>query len=267
MTHRVFREFTERSEADIAAGQANRDLLASTLPLLGAKWDIHLLTFLTPTALARALWLCEVYRLALNVPGSLVEFGSQWGASLNIWCALRTIFEPWNSSREITAFSQFESGFQSLTHHDGDAAQQGDYAVPAEWPSKLLPLLKSHLAPYNARAIDKVGIVHGDACETFDRWLAERPHAVISHVHFDMDVYTPTKRCLELCLPRMPRGAVLIFDELNCGVFPGETQAVQEVLGLRNLALRKSPFAPYSAYCIVDTASSNSSGRAGDPLL
>lgn len=253
MTRRVNHEFTERSEADITASQASRDLLGSTLPILGPKWDIHLLTFLTPAAAARVLWLSEVYRLGLCVPGSLVEFGSQWGASLNIWCTLKTIYEPWNASREITAFSQFETGFQSLTGHDGTVAAEGDYAVPADWPSKLITVLKSHLDPYNNRIADKVSIVPGDAAETFAVWLAERPHALISHAHFDMDVYAPTKRCLELCLQRMPRGGVLVFDELNCGAFPGETIAVQEVLGVRNLALRKSAFAPYSAYCVIDT--------------
>lgn len=49
----------------------------------------------------------------------------------------------------------------------------------------------------------------------------------------------------------MPKGAVLIFDEINCPSFPGETRAVIEVLGAHGLALRKSTFQPYSAYCVI----------------
>lgn len=252
MTHRVNHEITERSEHDITAGQSNRDLLGSALPLLGPKWDIHLLTFLSPAAVARLLWLRKVYRLGLDVPGSFVEFGSQWGASLNIWCALKVIYEPWNSSREIAAFSQFEEGFRSLTTHDGGSVKEGDYAVPSDWEPKLAQLLRSHVSAYSRQVANKVQIVSGDASITFSRWLAERPHTIISHAHFDMDVYAPTKQCLELCLQRMPRGAVLIFDELNCGAFPGETVAVEEVLGVHKLALRKSRYSPYSAYCIID---------------
>lgn len=252
MTHRVNQEFTERTADEISAGQDRHELLLRTLPLLGPKWDVHLLTFLTPAAVARALWLAKVYRLGLTVPGSLIEFGSQWGASLNLWCALKIIYEPWNSSREITAFSQFESGFQSLTARDGKHAQDGDYAVPTEWQPELHRLLRSHVARYNNSCADKIEVISGDAAATFPLWLAERPHAIISHAHFDMDVYTPTKQCLEMCLQRMPRGGVLIFDELNCSAFPGETIAVREVLGIHNLALRKSRFSPYSAYCIVD---------------
>ena len=39
----------------------------------------------------------------------------------------------------------------------------------------------------------------------------------------------------------MPKGAVIVFDELNHSDYPGETMAVMEVLGIRNLELKRVP--------------------------
>jgi hypothetical protein len=39
-----------------------------------------------------------------------------------------------------------------------------------------------------------------------------------------------------------------VFDELNCPEFPGETVAVQEVLGVRNLRLERDPNSPYVSW-------------------
>jgi hypothetical protein len=65
-----------------------------------------------------------------------------------------------------------------------------------------------------------------------------------------MDLYKPTRDVLETILPRLTRGSVLVFDELNCPRFPGETTALAEVLGLDNLRLRRDPHQPYCAWAI-----------------
>jgi hypothetical protein len=43
---------------------------------------------------------------------------------------------------------------------------------------------------------------------------------------------------------------LLVFDELNCGYFPGETRAVQEVLGLNNITLKRHPHQSYCAWAV-----------------
>lgn len=65
-----------------------------------------------------------------------------------------------------------------------------------------------------------------------------------------MDIYKPTKIVLQKIIPRLTRGSILVFDELNCDVFPGETRAVDEVLGLNNLKLYRSKFQPYGAWAV-----------------
>jgi hypothetical protein len=67
-----------------------------------------------------------------------------------------------------------------------------------------------------------------------------------------VDLYEPTKVALQTFVPRMPRGAVIVFDELNAKMFPGETVAVDEVLGLRNLRIERFPFDSYVSYGVIE---------------
>ncbi|HEV2958153.1 MAG TPA: TylF/MycF/NovP-related O-methyltransferase, partial [Xanthobacteraceae bacterium] len=49
-------------------------------------------------------------------------------------------------------------------------------------------------------------------------------------VHFDCDLYRPTKTALAALWDRVPRGGVVIFDEYAIPAWAGETAAVDEFL-------------------------------------
>lgn len=249
---RAATEFTTRSADEMQQGESLRSLLAGSIEQFGPKWDVHLPVFLTAPSLARILWLDQVYRSAIDVPGRCLEFGSQWGASLNILLLLKMIHEPWNAGREIVSFSTFAQGFAGVHEADGAAVAAGDYAVSQDWRPRLEGLLGAHAQRSPIGAERNYSVIEGDVSQTLPGWLEANPEALISHAHFDMDIYAPTRDALQLVLPRMPLGAVLIFDELNCPSFPGETLAVQEVLGIHRLKLRKSSYQPYSVYCMIE---------------
>jgi hypothetical protein len=44
----------------------------------------------------------------------------------------------------------------------------------------------------------------------------------------------------------MPAGAIVAFDEVNVAEFPGETEALKEVLNLRKLRLQRLPYTSIS---------------------
>lgn len=50
----------------------------------------------------------------------------------------------------------------------------------------------------------------------------------------------------------MPKDGIFVFDELNCGLFPGKTQAVKEVPGMANLRLQHNPHNPLQAWCVIE---------------
>ena len=131
---------------------------------------------------------------------------------------------------------------------DNELNEEGDYATPDNWEENILRILKhnSEIAKYQPEK----RIIVGDASVTFPTYLEDNPHILFALVHFDMDIYKPTRDVLERIIPRLSKGSVLVFDELNCDAFPGETLAVMEILDLHNIRLVKSKYQPYSAYCV-----------------
>ena len=56
-------------------------------------------------------------------------------------------------------------------------------------------------------------------------FVEENQHLVVSMLFLDMDLYEPTLAALKHFVPRMPKGSVLAFDELDNPIWPGETLA------------------------------------------
>lgn len=233
---------------------ALKDLLTLTealLPQFGNEvWNRHSLVSINVSSLSRLLYLNNLYQKIIEVPGVVCEFGVQWGATLAQLINLRSIYEPFNQSRTIYGFDTFE-GFASVHPKDGATNyRKGDLATLQNYEETLTQLLELHESFAPMPHIKKHALVKGDASETIDQWLSDNPHAIISLAIFDMDLYEPTKNVLEKIIPRLTRGSVLAFDELNCPFFPGETRAVDEILGLNKLSLRRNTLSPYSCWTV-----------------
>jgi hypothetical protein len=124
-------------------------------------------------------------------------------------------------------------------HVDDDIVGEINRAISLHDGNRVLP------------HISKTQLIIGDATKTIPRFIAENQHILVSMLYLDFDLYEPTKVALESLIDRMPKGAVLAFDELNTKNFPGETMALLETIGIRNLSLRKTPFDPYISYAII----------------
>jgi hypothetical protein len=94
-------------------------------------------------------------------------------------------------------------------------------------------------------------LVKGDVTVSLPQFLESNPHVIPALLHLDVDLYEPTKCALELLLPRMPKGAVVVFDELNLKDFPGETVAMLETLNVNGIALKRLPFCSRISYFVV----------------
>jgi hypothetical protein len=75
---------------------------------------------------------------------------------------------------------------------------------------------------------------------------------VVSLLFLDVDLYEPTKAALEAFVPRIPLGGIIAFDELDNPLWPGETLAAMEAVGLNKLRLRRFEWDPYISYAIVE---------------
>jgi hypothetical protein len=161
------------------------------------------------------------------------------------------MYEPYNHSRTIHGFDTFE-GFPGVSAEDGSALATGDYATSKGYEAQLEEILTLQESFSPLPHMKKFELIKGDVTTSLPLWIAANKHVVISMAIFDMDVYEPTKAAITAVIPRLTRGSLLVFDELNCRHFPGETLAVMETLGLGKLRLERFPHQPFCAFAVFD---------------
>ena len=204
--------------------------------------------------IARFLAKHELFRHSLPVNGSIVECGVFAGGGLFGWHHFSAIYEPYNHTRRIIGFDTFD-GFPSvdpkdLTEGGSQHSRTGAFRTSLTIQEELANLASIHDANRPLGHIPKIELVQGDACETIPRYVKDHPSLLVSLLYIDFDLYAPTKSALESLLPRVPRGGVVAFDELNCPEFAGETSALLESLDLSQLDLRRLPFDPYISWFV-----------------
>jgi len=204
--------------------------------------------------MARFLVQHELFKRQLNVKGSIVECGVHHGGGVMAWAKLSTTLEPYNYHRKIIGFDTFE-GFPSV--HDLDMKRpeetsgvdlppvcvgslKEDYDVIAEMEEVIGDYDENRFINH----IPKIELVKGDANLTIPQYIEDNQHLLISLLYLDFDIYEPTVTALKYLLPRMPKGAILAFDEVNNKYWPGETMAMLESLNLQNHRLESFEFEP-----------------------
>ena len=199
------------------------------------------------TALSRLIVKNEIFQRLKGVQGSIVECGVHFGGGLMTWANLSALYEPLNHRRRIVGFDTF-SGFPSI--HAADQKGKSEQAIVGGYSGGSDYDIMEAVALFDQgrslSQIPKVQIVKGDFMETCGRYLEDNQHLVISLLYLDFDIYEPTKHALEKLLPRVTKGGIVAFDEVHVEEWPGETQALHEVIGISNTQLERMPFSSIS---------------------
>jgi hypothetical protein len=203
--------------------------------------------------LRKFLCRAELFKKVLHVHGSIIECGVLYGGGLMTWAQLSEIYEPLNHTRNIIGFDTF-SGFVSVSEKDrtGTAKQGMNGGLAIDTHDDLLRSIELFNRNRFLNHIEKVRLVRGDVAQTLPVYLVENPHLVASLVYLDFDIYEPTLAALSYLVPRIPKGGIIAFDELNHEVWPGETIAVMEEIGIRNLRLERFPFGSTMSFAVVE---------------
>lgn len=202
----------------------------------------------------------EAFKKIIKIHGSIIELGVLFGGGLMTWAKLSSIFEPLNHSRKIIGFDTF-SGFPDVSNNDKintkikkthsiTSAKKNDFCVDSF--DDVLKSIEIYDSERCKGSIKKVELVKGDISKTIPKYLKENPHLVISLLNLDLDLYKPTKFALKHLLPRMVKGSVICFDEVNHPRWPGETLAVIEELGLNKIKLERFEFAPNQSFVVLE---------------
>ena len=221
-----------------------------------SSWEVKMENFpkyVRRQNMTRYLALYEIFKMQMPVKGSIIECGVNHGFGTMAWAKFSAILEPVNLMRRIYGFDTFE-GFPGVSDQDISAASAhvrvGDLA--ADVHDEMSQLIDIYDSTRFLGHVNKVSLVKGDALETIPQFIEENPHILISLLYLDFDLYEPTKVALQYFLPRMPKGAVLAFDELDNPLWPGETLAMLEAHTKRSLKIERLDFDPYIGFAVLD---------------
>lgn len=205
-------------------------------------------------SLSRFLARYELFKMTMDVKGSIVECGVHHGGGLFAWAKLSAALEPMAIHRKVIGFDTFE-GFPEVDGADAAARtanpelRKGGFAAASSTYDELVECAGEYDANRFLSQFPKIELVRGDATRTIPAYVAENSHLLVSILFLDFDIYAPTKVALEHLLRRVPKGGIVAFDEINNAAWKGETVAMMEVLGsLNSFAVQKFPFDPNIAY-------------------
>lgn len=194
----------------------------------------------------------EIFKKVLDIKGSIVECGVYRGGTLMSWALFSAIMEPANITRRIYGFDTF-GGFPSVSKKDKNKLHNTNVGeLSADSYGELLEIVKTYDKNRFLGHVNKVELIKGPAEKTIPEFVKNNSHLVISLLFLDFDLYAPTKVAIDNFYERIPKGGIIAFDELDNPIWPGETLALFETLGIGGFKINRVKFDPYIGYAIKE---------------
>ena len=193
--------------------------LAQILSLGYSAEDLihHFPSFAGHMTVSRFLALYEAYKMTLGVAGHIAEAGVYKAAGTLWFAKLTQIFEP-ESLTLVHGFDWFQAS--ELTAEEPNINKDAyieDYA-------RVMQLIK-------AQRLENIVHIHKlDLRTELEKFFAENPYMQFKLVFLDAGLYDVVKSCLINFWPRLTSGGVMVFDQFNHELAPGETRAIKEFL-------------------------------------
>lgn len=187
--------------------------------------------------LARRQWLkrflahAELFMKTLEVPGDIAELGVFRGMGLLTWANLLEIYCIGDRTKVVFGFDNWQ-GFTELAPEDGKPVESVQKDTGGFSPKKFFEELENAISIFDADRFvpwkNRIKLIKGHIEESTVSFAEENPGVRFSLIHFDCDLYRPTKKALEIMWPLLSRGGLMLFDEYGIHDWPGETKAVDE---------------------------------------
>lgn len=180
----------------------------------------------------------ELFKKIKDTNGDIVEIGVFRGLSLFSF-ALFNEFSA-EKKRTIYGIDNFE-GFSIITEEDGSTYDvpkfEGGFS-PKNYYEELTYLIEQ----FNKTSkFTTIKLLKGNAEDVV--YDFEKHHSKsLSLLHFDVDIYVPTKVSLENLYPLLNKNGILIFDEYGLIEWSGETKAADEYFSDKDVTFKKLPW-------------------------
>ncbi len=209
--------------------------------------------FLRSALLARIFAIADIYKLIVDIPGSIFDIGTWRGQTAVVCENLRAIFEPLHFNRRIVCFDTFE-GYQGFSDKDkaSDLHQDGTYSLAGEsYAGFLRDLLVLH-EKSNAMGHNngKHKVIVGDCRVEIPAFFKENQNEFVALAFFDVNAYDPTAKAFDDVWARMVPGGVVAFWQLTRTSVPAEGRVYVENI-LPSLSHKLCRSATYPGLCYI----------------
>jgi Macrocin-O-methyltransferase (TylF) len=184
--------------------------------------------FVRRRELTRLLADYDLFRMVMDLPGSIVELGVYLGAGLFTWAKLLETFFPGDRSRRAYGFESGK-GYAKLSPEDGQpqawiANAVGEKKVPDRFLDRMVELTN---ADNLVRGAERCRVIKGDIRETVPEFARNSQGMQISLLFFDVNLFEPTMIGLRALYPLVTPGGLIALNAYGSPPWPGEALALQ----------------------------------------
>lgn len=177
----------------------------------------HFTAYIGHMSLSRVLGIYELYKQTLGVAGHVGEIGTYKGASFFLFAKLVKIFEG-ESLTQVHGFDWFQgTGDDDIEVKIEQGGYKHDY-------QNILDMIEKQ-GFKNSAFIHKMDVI-----KELKGFLEENKHLQFKLFFMDAGSHKVVKAALPLIWERLTPGGIIILDQYNHELSPGETLAVREVL-------------------------------------
>lgn len=191
----------------------------------------HFPAFVGTQTLLRNITLYELYNDIRGVAGHIAEIGVYKGAASLLFGKLIEIFE----SQTLTMVHGFDNFQGTRAVPENPLQVQGGNLSDEQQLRELIRL----------QGLENTVKIHTlDAEKDFPAFFERHPHLRFKLVFLDSGTYEVTSEAIKAFWPRLNVGGIMIFDQYNNEVAPGETRAVTELLANEKIEALRSSWMP-----------------------
>ncbi|MDC1060363.1 macrocin O-methyltransferase [Alphaproteobacteria bacterium] len=176
----------------------------------------------------------ELFKLALNVPGDIVECGVHTGSGIYLYSKLLKIFKP-NTIQRVVGFDFFGHKSKKTSKYkfkmDKEAVTEH---IDSMFFGSSMDEIYKNLADVDIYNVD---LIPGDVRTSTKKYVKDNLGFRISFLVLDVDNYEGTFETLKNLYPYVSRGGLVVFDEYALRTY-GESDAVDDYFKNKDIELK-----------------------------
>lgn len=178
--------------------------------------------------LTRVLADYDLFKMVVDLPGSIAELGVFLGAGIFTWSKLLETFVPGDRSRKVYGFES-GGGYRDFAPEDGDPTPWiegivGRKEVPGGYLERMVKLTNlDNLIP----GVERCRVISGNVLETAPDFAAKSQGTRFCLIFLDVNLFKPTLAGLRALYPLLVPGGIVALNGFGSPPWQGETAAFE----------------------------------------